>query len=1018
MQRASLNHTYRLLWNALTGTWVAVAEIARSGGKRGSAVLLGALLGAPALATPADQLPTGGQIVAGSGSIAQSGNAMTVTQNSQKMITDWQSFSIGANASVNFNQPNAAAIALNRVTGTSTSMIEGALRANGQVFLINPNGVIFGNGARVDVGGLVASTLQLSNSDFLNGNYQFRAGEVAGAIANAGSLNAAGGVVALLAPHVSNTGSIHADGGSVVLAAGKQVRLDFNGDGLVQVAVAESAVDALAANKGLIQADGGLVVMTTQAAHDLLANAVNNEGVIQARTLENREGRILLLAGMDKGQLDAGGKLDASAPTGNGGFIETSAARVNVRDDIVVTTAATQAGARNGTWLLDPTNFTIGSAAPDGSVSSGVAQGSYIRNTTLQTALGAGNVIVQTDAAGAQPGNIYVDAPVSWSANKLTLNAHNNIAVNANLTATGTASLAFVYGQATANGTGSSWNVADGIKVVVPNATAFTWQKGSSGAVTNLVFNNGLLRFGNGSQASLNSTGQLEQPWYFDNVTSGRNGWFKLTYSSYPLDMQIGAGGDGTSSWNHNGELLNTQAGSYASNISNSSLDISGYREGYGTIISTVTATFPTAGQALKVENTYTLGQTAQFIKTDTVVTNLSGSALSNLRLWVGTRDDWVAVSDSNYKFKGNITADGFVQLATQNEQSKAIKIAENNDGVTGAAVLFYSTSAGADTVTDRCCSFSNVTNKDPRNSSIVTPREDGSYALFMRLSDLASGQSGGMTWYYAAAPASQLNGVVTEVSNSAGVTTPTSTPSTTTSSTRTTPESIISQITSQSTQSPVPPVARPSSGNLITASIGSPSLDPGSQPSLISDVSAPPSGLSSLFQAPPPATSASTIFASGNVALGTSSGSVPISLTVNGNLHTLSLNAPATPPVSNDLPVFNTTASGLQSQGSMRVNDTGNSIAVAATAGQSTGVVLPDPASARTTSAALNLPDGSSAEIGIVIGANGVVVIKAPASLMDSLDAKSLVALGLAALKSNLEVSAAELKGVVLEKV
>src|SRR5690606_14575803 len=156
--------------------------------------------------------------------------------------------------------------------------------------------------------------------------------------------------------------------------------------------------------------------------------------------------------------------------------------------------------------------------------------------------------------------------------------------------------------------------VAPEAKIYVPGAGAFTWKKGSEGAVRNLVLDNGLLRFGNGTQASINANGQLEQPFYFDNtsVVNGtpRNGWYKLTYSNYPLDLELGFGGDGTSSWNRNGALLSTDEygmyydpsiGYLGNAIVARSLEISKYREGTGSVVSSVDLDFGD-GAALRVE--------------------------------------------------------------------------------------------------------------------------------------------------------------------------------------------------------------------------------------------------------------------------------------------------------------------------------------------------------------------------------------------------------------------------------
>lgn len=218
-----MNHTYRVIWNSVSGVWQAVAEFARGKGKSksvASAVLvaaLGAMGVSSALAQSA--LPTGGNVVAGSGTIEASGNTMTINQSSGRMAIDWQSFSVGAGNTVQFNQPSASAVALNRVIGSDVSVIQGSIRANGQVFLVNPNGVLFTPTAQVNTAGIVASTLNLSNADFMAGNYKF-SGASSNAVINQGNIKVVGGgSAALLAAKVVNTGSIEAHKGSVLLGA-------------------------------------------------------------------------------------------------------------------------------------------------------------------------------------------------------------------------------------------------------------------------------------------------------------------------------------------------------------------------------------------------------------------------------------------------------------------------------------------------------------------------------------------------------------------------------------------------------------------------------------------------------------------------------------------------------------------------------------------------------------------------------------------------------------------------------
>ena len=391
--------------------------------------LSGALL--LALATPVmaqSMAPTGGQVVAGQAGIVQTGNQTTITQNSALAIINWQSFSIGANQGVQFVQPGASSIALNRVVGADPSVIMGSLTSNGQVFLINPNGVLFGNGSSVSVGGLVATTMGLADADFLAGRHRFT-GAGSGDVVNQGNLQAnGGGYVALMGRSVRNDGVISARLGSVALAAGEAVTLDVAGDGLLNVSVTQGAVNALVRNGGMIQADGGRVLLTAQAAGNLLHTVVNNTGVIRAQTLENRNGSILLLADMVTGTVNAGGVLDASAPTsGNGGFIETSAARVSVADSIRVTTAA--ANGRTGRWLIDPQDFTVGSA-----------QGNNISGATLSAQLVTNNITITTAGAGPGAGDIFINDAITWSASgaptTLSLIADRDVNINAAVTAT------------------------------------------------------------------------------------------------------------------------------------------------------------------------------------------------------------------------------------------------------------------------------------------------------------------------------------------------------------------------------------------------------------------------------------------------------------------------------------------------------------------------------------------------------------------------------------------------------
>ena len=397
-KHASANRFYRLVWSHVNACWVAVAEGSRSHGKgaarrRAATVLAGslALAGAAAAAPPppSSALPNGMQLVAGKAGVAVQGSSMTVSQATQQAILNWQGFNIGSAAQVRFDQPNASAVALNRVVGGEASAIYGKLSSNGKVFLVNPQGVLFGAGAQVDVGGLVASSLGLSDQAFLSGSYEFSGGG-AGAVRNEGSIRAAGGVVALLAPAVSNSGVIAAQGGSVALAAGNAVGLDFRGDGLITVRVEQGALNALAENKGLVQADGGQVLLTARAADAVARSTVNNSGVVQARGLVAEGGTIRLVG---DGNVQAG-SLDVSSAAGQGGSIEVSGGFVSLDG------ALQASGARGGAITASASGDL--SAAATSSAAGTAGQGGSI--TLKSGAALVANAGAATDASGATDG--------------------------------------------------------------------------------------------------------------------------------------------------------------------------------------------------------------------------------------------------------------------------------------------------------------------------------------------------------------------------------------------------------------------------------------------------------------------------------------------------------------------------------------------------------------------------------------------------------------------------------------
>jgi len=398
-----------LAWNAPTISLAAVAV----------ALCLAVLPTRTLAAPPVNTLPTNGQIVGGAaaGNIANVGSAMTVTQNHQHMIANWQSFNIGSAASVHFAQPTGG-VALNRVTGSAPSEIFGRLSATGSVFLLNPNGVMFGPGASVNVGALVATTMKMNDSDFMAGNYQFTGGN--GSVINQGSLTAAqGGYIALLAPEVRNEGLISASMGSVLLAGAEAVTLSHDNTGL-HYAVDKGAVQALVENKHLIQADGGQVILTARAANQLASAVINNSGTIEAKGLVAKGGKIVLEA--DHITLKAGSTLDASGDTGGGTVLVggdwqgsgsmQQAVTVNMENGAKIDVSAKTTGDGGKAVLWSDVNKEGGFTRADGEIlakggsESGDGGKVEISGNFLQ--LGE-NISVDTQAAKGNTGLLLLD---------------------------------------------------------------------------------------------------------------------------------------------------------------------------------------------------------------------------------------------------------------------------------------------------------------------------------------------------------------------------------------------------------------------------------------------------------------------------------------------------------------------------------------------------------------------------------------------------------------------------------
>lgn len=382
-------------------------------------------------ASSVDAMPEGGVVRSGSGSVTQNGKEMTIRQDSGRLAMDWTNFSVGKDETVRFQQPGKDALALNRVTGNQQSVIDGSLLSNGHVLLVNPNGVVIGKNASIDVGGLVASTAQVKDNfmkEFGNSTGAFSLGGVSdGKIINEGTIKAEGGLVALHAAKVENSGTISNTGGSAVLAAADTLTLTPDADGKLNFTVDGKAAEASALNEGAITADGGTIVMTADSASDVMSTVVNNSGTLQARTLRKNEKGQILLDGGDKGQVEVSGTLDASGTeegqsAGNikvigektivhdgtnllargaidGGKIETSGDVLNLGDNLNIDASGNRGS--HGTWLLDPLEVVISATKPS---SADHDYSTIVGDTNGKT---KNNVIYNDPPSGQNANNSY-----------------------------------------------------------------------------------------------------------------------------------------------------------------------------------------------------------------------------------------------------------------------------------------------------------------------------------------------------------------------------------------------------------------------------------------------------------------------------------------------------------------------------------------------------------------------------------------------------------------------------------
>lgn len=380
--------------------WIATSGAEPQGSARRAALLAGTGL-ASLLATglsiaprpAAAQLPTGGSVVGGSGTIAQTAsNQLTITQTTSSMAANWNSFSIGAGNVVQFVQPSSSAIALNRVVGPEPSVIAGRLEANGRLVLVNPNGLLFSQGSQVNVASLVATTANIPTTEFMAGRLAFsEPGKPGSSVVNEGTITVAqGGLAALVAPTVRNSGTIRAQLGRVVLAGAESFTLDPRGDGLISFEVARGGPvrETRAENAGRIQADGGTVQITAASARGIVSGVVNVGGEVSARTVGMQNGVVVFGSG-EAGTTTVSGTVDVSGTQAG-----QTGGRATITGDRVRVTGTARIDARG--------------AAGGGTVLvGGNIQGRGPEQNARQTAVDAGAVI-RADATQAGRGGTVV----------------------------------------------------------------------------------------------------------------------------------------------------------------------------------------------------------------------------------------------------------------------------------------------------------------------------------------------------------------------------------------------------------------------------------------------------------------------------------------------------------------------------------------------------------------------------------------------------------------------------------
>ncbi|MDR6675186.1 filamentous hemagglutinin N-terminal domain-containing protein, partial [Xanthomonas sp. 1678] len=505
------------------------------------AVALGAVApGNAAAQVAATQLPIGGSIAGGTGTInPASGATLTIDQTSSRMALNWSAFDIGSVATVTFNQPSTSAAVLNLVQGGNPTQIFGNVNANGQVFLINPNGIIFGSTAQFNVGGLVASTLGTTASDFMSGNDVLDAGgNMVALMSNSGTINAAAGAVDLIGGKVVNSGTINATAGNINLVGADKVTLTFEsgGFGVVVDKALQLQLDSVAVeNSNVLSAPGGIVTLQARAAQGLFDQLINNSGTITAAALNSGSDGSVSLVANGGGQTGIGGS----------GSIDVGSGAINISTDRSVQqsgiyTAGTLGGSIGGDASFSGSNHiaALASLSVDGNLS--LSNAIDLTQSGALTVGGSSSFSLGSHALTLDDAGNDFGQTVSLSAGSTTIADSGALTLGTlatgNLTATSTGALNLGSGAvtgtlaATSNGgaitqsasgpltvTGTS-NLDAGIGAITLQQTAndFGGAVSLTGSGVTLTDSNALtiaaLTLGNNSALSLNAAGTLTLP--------------------------------------------------------------------------------------------------------------------------------------------------------------------------------------------------------------------------------------------------------------------------------------------------------------------------------------------------------------------------------------------------------------------------------------------------------------------------------------------------------------------------